>query len=743
MTKKILALALGLVLALSGVASAQIATGNVYGVAKDESGALLPGVNATITSEFGTRSTVSGSDGAFRFLNLEKGDYTITLSLAGFASTVRKIKITTGENVQLELRDEGLGRRRDRRSPGRDAARRQQAPRHRHHDDERRALEDPERARPLGRPAGRPGRDGRPRQHRRQRERPAGDVLVEGPAERREHLEPGRHGHHRHVGHGRLADVLRLRRVPGDHGHDRRNRPVDGDGRRRHQHRRRGAARTPSTAARATWSPTRACRSATSTTRRRRRSSRTTSPPTRGCATPTAATATRATASRTSRTTASTSAARSSRTSCGSTAATASRTSSCAARPTRPTTRCCRPTTASSTGRPRATRWCRPSTSWAASRSSAARRAAASSEADSFLWNQDNAYTDGGLPGGLWKLQVDHTFSPNLFVSLKGMYYDTGFTLAPRGDLAQSYTHDSVASQAIGTYHDYLAVRPAEEPDRRRQLLLPGHGRQPRAEVRLLLPRHEDALRHGLQRQPARRLHQQRRRTWSRGSTAAPTSTTAGSTSTSTSATCSRRTASPSTSACATTARTRRTSRARRRPTRPSRICCPARSSRGSDGNLQDWKTLSPRVGLSYALDESRRTIVRASYSRYYQQLRVRRRHAREPDERRLHRVRLERRQRRPVRAAGRGRLQRLRYSSASTWPNPGSVSADTVNKIDRDRKPRSDDEFIVGLDRELGASFAAGVAFTYRKGNNWSDRPTASRAPAATRPTRPRTPAR
>ena len=62
--------------------------------------------------------------------------------------------------------------------------------------------------------------------------------------------------------------------------------------------------------------------------------------------------------------------------------------------------------------------------------------------------NQKDAFTDGGLPGGLWKLQVDHTFSPNLFVSLKGMYYDTGFGLAPRGSTEDSYTHDFVASQA-------------------------------------------------------------------------------------------------------------------------------------------------------------------------------------------------------------------------------------------------------------------------------------------------------
>ena len=40
------------------------------------------------------------------------------------------------------------------------------------------------------------------------------------------------------------------------------------------------------------------------------------------------------------------------------------------------------------------------------------------------------------------------------------MYYDTGFTLAPRGDLSKSYTLDSVASQALGTFYTYLAVRP-------------------------------------------------------------------------------------------------------------------------------------------------------------------------------------------------------------------------------------------------------------------------------------------
>ena len=75
-------------------------------------------------------------------------------------------------------------------------------------------------------------------------------------------------------------------------------------------------------------------------------------------------------------------------------------------------------------------------------------------ETDEFLWNQDNAFTDGGLPGGLSKIQVDHTFSPNFFVSAKAAYYDTGFGLAPRGGDAQTYTLDYVNSEAIGSYQD-------------------------------------------------------------------------------------------------------------------------------------------------------------------------------------------------------------------------------------------------------------------------------------------------
>jgi hypothetical protein len=101
--KKVFVLALALTFALAGVASAQIATGNVYGTVKDESGAVTPGVNVALSGETGTRSVVTAADGAFRFLGLNPGDYTLTLSLTGFAKVTRKIRVTLGENVELSF----------------------------------------------------------------------------------------------------------------------------------------------------------------------------------------------------------------------------------------------------------------------------------------------------------------------------------------------------------------------------------------------------------------------------------------------------------------------------------------------------------------------------------------------------------------------------------------------------------------------------------------------------------------
>jgi hypothetical protein len=101
--KRYLALALGLLLLAAPGAFAQIRTGNLYGSVSEAQGGVLPGVSVTLSGDLGTRTTVTSPQGEFRFLSLDRGRYTVTLSLAGFANTVREVVVTTGENVNLDL----------------------------------------------------------------------------------------------------------------------------------------------------------------------------------------------------------------------------------------------------------------------------------------------------------------------------------------------------------------------------------------------------------------------------------------------------------------------------------------------------------------------------------------------------------------------------------------------------------------------------------------------------------------
>src|SRR5258706_7233249 len=100
--KRIIGLALALRLGTAPVLLAQASTGNIYGNVTDASGAILPGANVTLTSDrTGARSTVSGSQGDFRFLNLDNGTYKLAVALAGFATVNRDVVVTTGQNVNL------------------------------------------------------------------------------------------------------------------------------------------------------------------------------------------------------------------------------------------------------------------------------------------------------------------------------------------------------------------------------------------------------------------------------------------------------------------------------------------------------------------------------------------------------------------------------------------------------------------------------------------------------------------
>jgi len=98
------------VLFLPAVASAQSETGNIAGVVRDASGAVLPGVTVEAASPAlieKVRSVVSNGEGLYRIVDLRPGAYTVTFTLPGF-STFRRdgIELTTGftATVNAEMR---------------------------------------------------------------------------------------------------------------------------------------------------------------------------------------------------------------------------------------------------------------------------------------------------------------------------------------------------------------------------------------------------------------------------------------------------------------------------------------------------------------------------------------------------------------------------------------------------------------------------------------------------------------
>src|SRR6266851_831683 len=97
---KRIVLSLVVLLAVALPIHAQLATGNIYGTVTDESGAALPGAAVTVKGPGGTFTTIAGSDGRFRVLNLAPGAYQLTAALAGFATVTRDhVVVATGANV--------------------------------------------------------------------------------------------------------------------------------------------------------------------------------------------------------------------------------------------------------------------------------------------------------------------------------------------------------------------------------------------------------------------------------------------------------------------------------------------------------------------------------------------------------------------------------------------------------------------------------------------------------------------
>ena len=713
--KKRLALALGLVLALAGAASAQIATGNIYGVVRDQSGALMPGANATITSDVGTRSTVSGADGSFRFINLNRGDYTVTVSLSGFATSSRKVRVTTGENVELEfgLRVSGVAETVEvqAETPLVDSKKRGTATTMTTEE----LQQVPSARDPWGVLKNVPGvlldRVNIAGNENGQQASAAGkgsttddkmwnldglvvtdmsatgasptyfdfdafqeisvttggaDLAVQaGGIGINMTTKRGTNAFHGGVRMFFAHDDLSSGNVPDSMKNDPR---LQGSDKADHisQISDYGFDFGGPIVKDKLWFYGSYGKQDIRLTRLTQTADKTLLPSYNGKLNWQLAQSTMVSAFY-----------------------------------------------------------------FLGSKQKFGRGVGFPvNETDDFLWNQDNSFTDGGLPGGLWKLQVDHTFSQNFFVSAKAAYYDTGFGLFPRGGMDQTYTIDYVVGEAIGSYQQYEAIRPQKVLNVDGNYFFSGMGGNHELKFgfgyRDLKTTSSSAYGGdglaGIINAPDDKIAY----VWRNGLTeygGKYVSAYLGDVFTKDRVTFNL--------GARWDSQTAKNFGSEVAGNKAFSSLIPAVAFDGNDQNLIEWSSISPRVGLSFALNDSRKTILRTSYANYADQLSFGIAANENPiqygylayswndanDDRKVQ--------------PGEVNLNDYLYNFNIDPDNAGAVEA-TANRIDRDLSPKRDHEVVIGLDHELGANFAVGLAYTWRKGYDWNYFPRRAGACAA-----------
>jgi hypothetical protein len=102
---RIVAVAALLLLAVGGTAFAQLQTGNLYGTVTDDKGAALPGVTVTLSGQGAPQVQVTNAQGQFRFLGLPPGSFDLKAELEGFSTIdYPNIVINIGRNTTIEVK---------------------------------------------------------------------------------------------------------------------------------------------------------------------------------------------------------------------------------------------------------------------------------------------------------------------------------------------------------------------------------------------------------------------------------------------------------------------------------------------------------------------------------------------------------------------------------------------------------------------------------------------------------------
>jgi carboxypeptidase family protein/TonB-dependent receptor-like protein len=145
----------------------------------------------------------------------------------------------------------------------------------------------------------------------------------------------------------------------------------------------------------------------------------------------------------------------------------------------------------------------------------------------------------------------------------------------------------------------------------------------------------------------------------------------------------------------------------------------------GADAGVA-FNDFSPRLGITYNLTGDGRTLARANYARYYGQVgnggvasTI------NPVGSTTLRYGWTDANRNQVAEDGEIRLNATPLSASTNWSAANPANTVSANSVDPNLKNDTTDEFIVGVDREIGRGFALGANYIYRKYGNfqWNDR--------------------
>src|SRR5215204_5505141 len=110
LNRRVRAVLICAIVVLTTNVSAQRTTGDLLGVVKDASGAVLPGVTVSVAGPniVGSQTTTTTENGSYRIGNLPPGTYSVTYELSGFKTIVMQgLRVAVGgsleQNVGLEI----------------------------------------------------------------------------------------------------------------------------------------------------------------------------------------------------------------------------------------------------------------------------------------------------------------------------------------------------------------------------------------------------------------------------------------------------------------------------------------------------------------------------------------------------------------------------------------------------------------------------------------------------------------